>query len=114
MPDHVHVVLEGQREDADMKRFVTAAKQTSAHYYRVAFQKRLWQRYSYDRVLRDDESMKQVVAYVLEKPVRAGLVVAVHNYPHIHSSVYERRELIEFAYGDDPVGRVEGQGGWSG
>ena len=114
MSDHVHLVLEGQREDADMKRFVTSAKQTSAHHYRVVFHKRLWQRYSYDRVLRDDESTKQVVAYVLENPVRAGLVAAVDSYPHIQSSVYERRDLMEFAYGGDRVGSAEGRQGWSG
>ena len=100
MPDHVHMVLEGQREDADMKRFVTTAKQTSGHHYRVVYANRLWQRYSYERVLRSDESTRQVVAYVLENPVRAGLVVSVEGYPHIRSSLYERRELMEFAYGE--------------
>ena len=99
MPDHMHAVVEGQREDADLKRFVTSAKQSSGYGYRAAFQRRLWQRYGYDRVLRSDESTKQVVAYVLANPVRAGLVTSVEDYPHIESSVYERRELIEFAYG---------------
>jgi putative transposase len=99
MPDHVHVVVEGQREDADLKRFVTSAKQSSAYYYRATFRRHLWQRYSFDRVLRDDESTKQVVAYVLANPVRAGLVQSVDDYPHIQSSIYERGELIDFAYG---------------
>jgi REP element-mobilizing transposase RayT len=99
MPDHVHVVAEGEHEDADMKRFVSAAKQSSGHYYKQAFDRRLWQRYGYDRVLRSNESMKDVVAYVLENPVRAGLVEAVELYPFFRSSRYSREELIEFAFG---------------
>jgi putative transposase len=98
MPDHVHVVAEGKSEDADLKRFVSRAKQLSGYHYGQRFGKRLWQRYSYERVLRDDESTRDVVRYVLENPVRAGLVDAIEKYPFIGSSVYSREDLIDFAY----------------
>ena len=99
MPDHTHLVAEGESDESDMKRFVTAAKQSSGYYYRQSFGRPLWQRYGYDHVLRGDESTRQVVAYVLENPVRARLVEAIDQYPHFRSSRYDREELIEFAYG---------------
>jgi REP-associated tyrosine transposase len=99
MPDHVHLVVEGVRDDADLKLFVSRAKQFSGFEYKKKFGARLWQRYSYEHVLRDREPTRAVVAYVLENPVRAKLAETVYDYPHIMSSLYGRRELIEFAYG---------------
>jgi putative transposase len=98
MPDHVHLVVEGLRDDSDGARFISRAKQLSGYHYNQAFKNRLWQRYSYERVLREEESTRQVVAYVLENPVRAGLAETVHDYPHLRSTVYDRGALIEYAY----------------
>jgi putative transposase len=98
MPDHVHLVVEGLREDSDGGRFISRSKQLSAYHYRQAFDSRLWQRYSYERVLREEESTRQVVAYVLENPVRAGHAATIHDYPHLRSSVYDRGALIQYAY----------------
>ena len=61
--------------------------QFSGYHYKQAHGKGLWQRYGYERVLREEESTQRVVAYVLENPVRAGLVKTVHDYPFIRSSV---------------------------
>ena len=99
MPDHVHLVVEGRRDDSDLKRFVSSAKQLSCYHYKQEHRKRLWQRYVHERVLREEQATRRVVAYVLENPVRAGLVQTVRDYPHIRSSVYEREALIEYAYG---------------
>ena len=90
MPDHVHLVVEGLRDDSDLKRFVSSAKQLSGYHYTREYRKVLWQRYGHERVLREEQSTRRVVAYVLENPVRAGLVQTVRDYPHIRSSVYER------------------------
>ena len=52
MPDHVHLLVEGERDDADLKRFTKCAKQYSGFYFRQATGRFLWQRYSFERVLR--------------------------------------------------------------
>jgi putative transposase len=101
MPDHVHMVVEGLEDDADLKRFISRARQFSGYHYRRKTGRRLWQRYGYEHVLRDDEPTKAVVAYVLENPVRAGLAKTVYEYPHITSTLYRREELVEYAYGSD-------------
>ena len=98
MPDHVHMVVEGLEEWSDLKRFISRSKQFSGYRYQQAHGKRLWQRYGYEHVLRDEEPTRSVVAYVLENPVRADLAETVYDYPHVLSSLYGKEELIEYAY----------------
>jgi putative transposase len=82
MPDHVHLVVAGTREDSDLKRFIARGKQLSGYHYKQKYKKVLWQRYGYERVLREEETTRKVVAYVLENPVRANLAKTVDDYPH--------------------------------
>ena len=94
MPDHVHLLVEGQSEGSDCRRFIKLAKQYAGFYYRAAFGRRLWQRYGYEHVLRDDEAAISVARYILENPVRAGLVASVQDYPFSGSSVYSVEQLL--------------------
>ena len=95
MPDHLHLLMEGQSDDADCRTFIARAKQYSGFSYQAAFGRRLWQRYGYERVLRSDEAAVSVARYILENPVRAGLVVAVQDYPFSGSSVYSLEQLLD-------------------
>ena len=99
MPDHVHSLVEGQRDDSDLKKFIARAKQYSGFEFGKRKEGRLWQRYGYEHVLRNEEDTRAIAAYILENPVRAGLVESVDDYPHVVSSVYTRRELLDFVYG---------------
>ena len=94
MPDHAHLLVHGQCEAADCKRFITAAKQYSGYYYRRRFPGMLWQRYGYERTLRNGEDTVTVARYILENPVRAGLTQTVEQYPFVGSLVCELRELL--------------------
>lgn len=42
----------------------------------------LWQKSSYDRVIRYNQSVAPVVHYILENPVRKGLVTYWQDYPY--------------------------------
>jgi putative transposase len=94
MPDHVHLLIEGLRDDADAKKFITKSKQCSAHAYAQAFSARLWQPFGYEHVLRDDEKAMTTARYILENPVRAGLAKTVSEYPFVGSQVYELKDLL--------------------
>lgn len=98
MPDHLHLLVEGQTEVSDCLSFIARAKQYSGFSYAKAFRDRLWQRYGFERVLREREPTLVVARYILENPVRAGLVRRIEDYPYVGSSVYTVRELIESAY----------------
>ena len=97
MPDHVHLLVEAQTDASDLRRFVTRAKQFSGFYYAKAYSKRLWQRYGYERVLRNDEATLGVIRYIVENPVRAGLVRCAEEYPFSGSAVYTLREILDAA-----------------
>lgn len=97
MPDHLHVVVEGERDDSDLKRFISRAKQYSGYFYSQTYGKKLWQRYGYEHVLRDSESTRSVVFYVLENPLRARLVQSIWDYPFMGSGLYSRQALIDYA-----------------
>ena len=55
----------------------------------------LFQPWGFERVLRDDEASFAVARYVVENPVRAGLVKTVADYPFVGSQVYELKDLVE-------------------
>ncbi len=149
MPDHVHVLVEGESQTADLKKFVSAFKQKSGYWFRQ-MQKQatlkgcptkdeieinvgqgfrqaqsrrfslaksatlkgcptkegknvngqglslakmrgdeLWQINYYDHVLRSDEATEKVARYILENPVRKGLVEDFRNYPFSWCQVFD-------------------------
>jgi putative transposase len=42
MPDHLHLLLEGEDYSSDMKRFVSSFKQHTGYHYKKKFGERLW------------------------------------------------------------------------
>jgi putative transposase len=94
-PDHLHSALEGCTADADVRRFISRMKQFTGFHFQRTFGVRLWQRYGYERVIRSDESTEPVVRYILENPVRGGLVKDARDYPFIGSSQYTLEQLME-------------------
>ncbi len=95
MPDHMHALVSGRDAGSDFRRFVALAKQRSGYVFARARQSRLWQEGYYDRALRQEETAVAVVAYLIENPVRAGLVEHVEHYPYWGSSIWTRDELLE-------------------
>jgi putative transposase len=100
MPDHLHLLVEGEQPDSDCLQFIARAKQYSGFSFAREFKSRLWQRYGFERVLRPEESSQIVARYILENPVKAGLVARVEEYPFVGSFVHALPELLEWAYSD--------------
>jgi putative transposase len=95
MPDHVHLVIDASNDDADCKRFVKTAKQLSGFYFKQARGRPLWQRYGYDRILRDEIERALTIGYVIANPVRAGLASHPSEYPYLGSERYAIDELLQ-------------------
>jgi putative transposase len=82
MPDHVHLLVEGVAEDADLQKFMKSWKQkTGFEYARAHNGHRLWQVGFVDHVIRSDESMERHARYILANPIRAGLARTIDQYP---------------------------------
>ena len=95
MPDHLHALVEGTRDDSDFKEFVRIFKQRSSYRWKRQMGTELWQRGFNDRVLRADEDMVTVARYLLNNPVRAGLVQSAHDYPFLGSLTMDVRDLLD-------------------
>jgi len=82
MPDHLHLLIEGKTENADMRKFVSIFKQRTAFWFKRRYAARLWRPSYYDRILRKDEAISAVARYIFENPVRKGIATDYLQYPY--------------------------------
>ena len=87
MPDHVHLILtpcinDIQREVVYLKTIMKNIKGASAHAVNRALKRYgcVWQEESFDHVLRSSEQLDAKVSYVLQNPVRSGIVFDFRDY----------------------------------
>ena len=99
MPDHLHLLIEGKSDQSDCKKFIARAKQYSAFFYSRTYHSVLWQRYGFEHVLRSEEVSWVVARYILENPIRAGMVRRVEDYPFAGSLSYPLGELLTHVSG---------------
>jgi putative transposase len=95
MPDHIHLLVEGQTEKADLRSFVAIAKQKSGFAFASRAGHRLWQKGYYERVLRDDQPTVDVIRYIVANPVRRKLVAEPIEYQFWGSGICSREEMID-------------------
>jgi hypothetical protein len=46
-------------------------------------------------ILRQEEDRRTVIRYLLNNPIRAGLVASLNDYPYWGSGLWTREQLIE-------------------
>jgi REP element-mobilizing transposase RayT len=87
MPDHVHLILtpltdETRRLIVSLVEILKAVKGASAHAinHRLGHRGTVWQEESFDHVLRSSENLDAKIEYILQNPVRAGLVQNWQQY----------------------------------
>lgn len=80
MPDHLHLLVEGSCPGADMRKFVSSFKQLTGYQFWKSRKAALWQPSYYDHVLRNEEDALEVARYILNNPVRKGLVKDFLDY----------------------------------
>jgi putative transposase len=98
MSDHLHLLVQGQQEDAHLTSFAKVSRQRSSLNVRAAGVVRLWQDGYYERTLRRDEDCVTVARYIANSPVRAGLVAQPHDWPYsggvLVDALFERGRVI--------------------
>lgn len=95
MPDHLHLLVEGTDDSSRLTEFARLARQASGFAYKQATGRRLWQDGDYERVLRQSDEARQVAAYILANPSRAGLVRTPAEYPFLGSDVWSLDKLLD-------------------
>lgn len=80
MPNHVHLICtprpKAEGSYFSMSSIMHSLKSYTAHKANRLLEREggFWQRESYDHVVRDEDEWRRVVTYVLQNPVKAGLV----------------------------------------
>jgi putative transposase len=69
-------------------------KQRSGFRFSKRFGQRLWQGSYFDRTLRSDEATEDAIRYILDNPVRAGLVRSPLEYPFMGSDYGPVEEIL--------------------
>ena len=93
MPDHLHLLLEGDDVNSDLKKFISSYKQISSFYYKERVGKQLWQINYYDHVLRKEEDNMNVAYYIFNNPLRKGIVDDFKQYKFIGSFEFDMAKL---------------------
>ena len=99
MPDHAHMILTPLLDQVGQRIFplseiMKAIKGASSHAInqRLGSHEAIWQEESFDHVLRSSESLDAKMDYILQNPVRAGLVRIAGEYP------WSWRKMVESPY----------------
>jgi putative transposase len=92
MPNHLHMLIrlnenytkkEGAFGERTLQNWVSAFKRYTAKILRETFNvEPLWQSNFYDHVIRKDESLLEICSYILNNPVRKGMVSNWEEYPY--------------------------------
>ena len=96
MPDHSHMIFTplidyDRMEIFSLARIMDAIKGASAHQINKALGRkgRVWQAASFDHLLRSSESLDAKIQYLLDNPVREGLVTQWDQYPWLWRKPFE-------------------------
>ena len=97
MPDHVHLLVRGRSETADLRSLILSWNTRTAFEWRRHHSSPLWQSGYYDHILRDDEHPHRVARYILMNPVKAGLASQPADYPLCGTTELSIDEVLEAA-----------------
>ena len=82
MPDHLHVLISPAQSGKSVGDWLRQFKGYTSHEYRsFGGTPPLWQRSAYDHVCREGETAEKVLTYIVNNPVRAGLVKGWQDWP---------------------------------
>lgn len=92
MPNHIHLVFELVNKTRSVGHILGSIKKYSAREANKYLNKegKFWQAESFDRLVRDEKELFNIIKYVLLNPVNAGLVEDYKDWPH----TYCRKEYL--------------------
>ena len=81
MPDHQHLIITGIWNDSDLWKAIVSYKQKTGFWMSANKPGIRWQKDFYDHLIRKKEDIAAQVKYILDNPVRKGLVPSWQEYP---------------------------------
>jgi REP element-mobilizing transposase RayT len=82
MPDHLHFLASPNREGSSVLALTEQYKGKSTNLsWTLGWRGRLWQPRYYDHIVRAEEDLRHISEYILNNPVRRGLVERAQDWP---------------------------------
>ncbi|MCX5815899.1 MAG: transposase [Proteobacteria bacterium] len=95
MPDHQHIIITGKNHDADVLKAVVSYKHRTGYFMSKNKLNIQWQKDYYDHIIRNDENLAVQIKYILDNPVRKGLVQSWKEYPFKGSIGCRLEDVLE-------------------
>ena len=92
MPNHIHLVFSLLKNNRGISKIMQSIKGASSREINKILntEGRLWQDESFDRLVRDDLELYNIINYVINNPVEAQLVNNWKDWKHIYiNKLYE-------------------------
>jgi len=84
MPDHVHFLCRPVGEVETLNDFLARFKSRATRsWWSVGGTGRLWQRESFEHLLRSNEAYGEIREYIRQNPVEAGLCAQPEEWPYV-------------------------------
>ncbi|MHC4198222.1 MAG: REP-associated tyrosine transposase [Planctomycetota bacterium] len=81
MPDHLHILIHGEEKPKDLRTWVRDFKKyTTSTCEDSLTNDKLWQRSYYEHIIRKDEDILKKAEYIVNNPLRKGLVHRRKDY----------------------------------
>jgi putative transposase len=94
MPDHQHLIISGTSNQADVLNFIKIYKQKTGYWLSRNLSAK-WQKDFYDHVIRKEENLINIARYILDNPVRRGLVAHWDDYPFKGSVGFDLEDILQ-------------------
>jgi len=94
MPDHLHCLSIGQGPESDSLGAIEGFKHTSGWWLKTHKPQVKWQKGSWDRIARSIHEEAHLAWYLVNNPVRAGLVADWTDYPFTGAIGLDLKEFL--------------------
>ena len=88
------MIITGTDDEVDLLRVVAGFKQRTGFWMSKNNVNLQWQKDFYDHVINKDESLFVNIKYILDNPVRRGIVTEWQEYPFKGSIGYELEDIL--------------------
>lgn len=82
MPDHLHFLISPKMDSISVLQFTDRYKgKATNRSWKSGWRGKLWQPRYYDHIVREQEDLYAIAQYILNNPVRKGLVASSEDWP---------------------------------
>jgi len=94
MPEHVHTISIGQSDGSDALRWIENFKHMTGWWLKTHRPNIRWQKGFWDRITRSTHEEAHCAWYLVNNPVRRGLVETWDDYPFTGSIGFDLKEYL--------------------